>query len=179
MFDWLWGRTQDATDSTRESDEAFESMRLEFAKLCALYVLDDEKETRHAEALREFEVLAGHKDVADIGVVVSKQRLVVGLKTLRLRDSAGVLRHIGEMLIHIEGKIILFDNPTPLEDFKHPHVNKEGKLCMFTGHSELMALLAEGRLAEAVFFVMDALKVTDSGLPYRSLEHWPAVKEEA
>ena len=56
--------------------------------------------------------------------------------------------------------------------FWHPHVSREGDICLGTAKRNIMALMKDGDYAGVIHLLMDVLTSYNPRDPYHSLSHW-------
>lgn len=157
-----------------------------------LMALGDEAEytVRYEEALEDFARLCHVRDLAHVGVNWHAAELVVATADVHMEDKEGVVRYIGDLLLHIG------QNPPSYrverlgggyknqqgDPLAHPHARQNNMFCMAGGNKIVLQYIVEGRCSAAVEILLRAVWMREytvtRGYPFLDLEHWPKERND-
>ncbi len=174
------------------SHEEYVRTRVRFAQLCAQRV-PEEYDTRYHEALEEFDQFCSHPLVTHVAADLQQElfAFATGLITLQEKvesqtrgpgfflrsEKPGRRKLIGHFLCLIKEDTYTVENVSdPVDGKAHPHVQgNPGTFC--TRWDRFRVALANGALAEAGYFILDALQSHGPGTAFLHISQWPDVQE--
>ena len=165
-----------------------ETVRMEFAKFCAL-TNPDEHDAWYKRGLEDFPRLLSIDGVTGVGIDWQSNRLLVSTELIVAYDKRDDRKEIGEFIVFFDpfNKQFTFENVSGglLSDcggyhHAHPHISN-GEMCITTGRAEIIHGMIDARYSVSMRIILAALRMRENegyfGHPYHPLERWPTKEQ--